>query len=391
MERNNTLISRDAKNRIRVIELSLNKIGDNYCISRKTGILNMTLTEQPEHIITRGKSKRTLLEQAELEYNAIIRKQKDKGYKDITDFGYTDLEQFNPEEILPENEKTDQNGCEKPQLCKKYKDVKQDVFEKRHYASRKLDGVRCSLFFKDGEVKTSSRGGKNYDVVISHITKDIIVRNFFMNNPNIKLDGEIYKHGWTLSKISGLCRKKEKNDEMKQLQFHCYDIIDTNKTFNERLSVLNTIKNKLRITSKIVICEHIEISGYDNIINLHNQFVNDGYEGLVLRNPDALYKSNAKDDRMIKVKMFEDDEFEIIGMAEGLRDEDFSFVLKTKEGCEFKAKPTGDRELKKWYRDNINNLIGKMGTVKYFNYTDTECSVPYLPVFKCVRDESDMS
>lgn len=390
MERNNTLITRDAKNKIRVIEISMTMVSNTYCINRKSGILNMTMTEQPTIVISYGKAKRTLLEQAELEYNAILRKQKDKGYKDITDFGYTDLSQFDPYEILPENKKTDQNGNQKPMLCKKYTDVKREKFNKQFKASRKLDGVRCSLFYKDGKIQTSSRGGKNYDVAIAHIRNDMIVRNFFLHNPKLVLDGEIYKHGWTLSKISGMCRLKEKTSEMKDLQFHCYDIIDIDKTFNERQKILQDIEKQLRITSKVQVLEHIDISGYDNIINLHNKFVNEGYEGLVLRDPNAKYKSSAKDERMIKVKMFDDDEFEITGISHGLRPEDMCFVMKTKEGCEFKAKPVGDRELKEWYINNINSLIGKMGTVKYFGYTNTECKVPNLPIFKCLRDDSDL-
>lgn len=390
MERNNTLISRDAKNKIRVLEIALTKDGNTYCITRKSGILNMMMTEQPMIVISCGKAKRTLLEQAELQYNAIIRKQKDKGYKDIIDFGYTDLEQFNPEEVLPENNKTDQNGVKKPMLCKKYTDVKPEKFNKLYKASRKMDGVRCSLFYKNGIVQTSSRGGKNYNTAISHICNDMIIKNFFSHNPNLVLDGEIYKHGWTLSKISGMCRLKDKTNEMRELQFHCYDIVDTDKTFNERLEILNMVSNKLKLTNKIQVLEHVDISGYDNIIELHNQFVNEGYEGLVLRDPNAKYKSSVKDERMIKVKMFDDDEFEIIGHADGLRPEDMCFVLKTKDGCEFKAKPTGDRELKQWYLDNMDKLIGKMGTVKYFGYTSTECKVPNLPVFKSVRDEGDL-
>lgn len=93
---------------------------------------------------------------------------------------------------------------------------------------------------------------------------------------------------------------------------------------------------------------------------------------------------------MLKVKMFQDDEFEITGMTDGLREEDFVFNMKTKEGYPFEAKPMGDRALKKWYRENIDKLIGQMGTVKYFGYTATENAVPNLPVFKSLRDKTDL-
>lgn len=124
-------------------------------------------------------------------------------------------------------------------------------------------------------------------------------------------------------------------------------------------------------------------------MSLHQQAITEGYEGLVLRDPTQPYKCGSRD-RMFKVKEFTDDEFEILGIVDGLRDEDLCFLLKTKEGNQFKAKPIGDRALKDWYRNNINSLIGKMGTVKFFGYTSTEYPVPNLPVFLSVRDKKDI-
>ena len=34
------------------------------------------------------------------------------------------------------------------------------IFDKEWLASRKLDGVRCLMYYKDGEVHTASRGGE---------------------------------------------------------------------------------------------------------------------------------------------------------------------------------------------------------------------------------------
>ena len=93
---------------------------------------------------------------------------------------------------------------------------------------------------------------------------------------------------------------------------------------------------------------------------------------------------------MLKVKKFVDAEFEVIDLVEGLRDEDLCFLLKTEDGNQFKAKPMGDRQLKQWYRDNLESLIGKMATVKYFGFTNTENPVPNLPVLKSFRLNEDM-
>ena len=87
---------------------------------------------------------------------------------------------------------------------------------------------------------------------------------------------------------------------------------------------------------------------------------------------------------MVKFKMYQDAEFEITGISEGLREEDMCFTLVTEDGIEFKAKPMGSRELKQQYRNDLQNLIGKMATVKYFYLSDD--GTPLQPVFKAIRD-----
>ncbi len=90
---------------------------------------------------------------------------------------------------------------------------------------------------------------------------------------------------------------------------------------------------------------------------------------------------------MIKVKMYQDEEFEIIDYQEGLRDEDFCFICQTDTGKPFAAKPIGDRELKASYIENIDNIIGLKGTVKFFEWSKE--GVPLQPVFQNVRYKED--
>jgi ATP-dependent DNA ligase len=256
-------------------------------------------------------------------------------------------------------------------------------------ASYKLDGVRCLIYIKDGEVHTASRGGQDYDIPATYIRKDPYLVKV-LSERNIILDGEIYRHGWPLSKISGLCRKETLEKEHKELEFRCYDILDEGSKFKFRAITLGQLKQDRPDNSKLVIVNHIPVSGLDNIMQLHNKAVSEGYEGLVLRDPDKEYKCGSRDNRMCKVKEFSDSEFKILGLVEGLRDEDMCFLLETSDGNQFKAKPMGTREDKQWYRDHINELIGKLGTVKYFGFTNTENPVPNLPVFKCVRTSEDL-
>lgn len=380
------LISRDSKSKLRVVEISCDWDSnlEIYKLKRSTGQFNGKMIEQPVIEITKGKVKRTISEQATLEFNSHVKKYLDKGYKKISDYGYDSLDNFN-EDVVPKSN-TDQKGLVKPMLCNQY-DFNDSKLEKITWkASTKLDGLRTMLYYKDGNIYTSSRGGKDYNTAATYIREDAYLQNLFKENPDLILDGELYKHGWNLQKISGLGRLETLHEDHKKLQFHCYDIVDENKTFNERYKLLKTFEQ----TEKFIVVEHVDVKGNDNINKLHDEYVEQGYEGLVLRDPSKKYKCGSRSNRMLKVKKFVDAEFEVIDLVEGLRDEDLCFLLKTEDGNQFKAKPMGDRQLKQWYRDNLDSLIGKMATVKYFGFTNTENPVPNLPVLKSFRLNEDM-
>lgn len=381
-----TLVSRDSKGKIRVIKLSCEKVNCEYIIKRESGLLNGKMTQQPMLVITKGKVKRTIDEQAELEYKALIKKQLDKGYVDAGDKSLTEDAL---KEVLP-IEKRAQSGALKPMLCKLLDKTNTKLTNKKWFGSYKIDGVRALIYYDNGVIKTASRGGQNYDIPATYILQDLYLKQIFDTYPTIVLDGEIYRHGWPLNKISGLCRKEELEANHSELKFFCYDIADESKTFNDRYSLLTSIKSQCPNGSKIVFVNHYEVNNLNEIQSLHDKAVSEHYEGLVIRDPDKPYKCGGRDNRMLKLKEFTDDDFIIKGLSEGLRDEDLCFVMETKDGYEFKAKPMGDRNDKQWYREHISELIGQQGIVKYFGYTKTDKPVPNLPVFKSLRTKEDI-
>lgn len=383
--KNQILISKDSHNKCRIVYLSCIKIEnkEEYQIIRKSGLLDGKLIDHTPIVITSGKVKRTTKEQATLEYNSHLKKYLDKGYKTLEDLGCASLAEFKNKQKSIEVSKTDQKGVGKPMLCKVYDKDDRKTQNIKWLVSRKLDGVRAFIYMKDGELHTSSRGGGHYDIAASYILNDVFIKSLFEKNPNLILDGELYIHRKPLNYISGLCRLEELKPEHRQLRFYCYDIADESQTFKQRLEYLEGIVPSWN--SLLVMVDHIEIEGHDDLMEYHNKFVNEGYEGLVMRDPDKTYKFSARDRRMQKLKAYSDFEFEIVGLEEGLRREDFTFKMKTSDGKYFNAKPIGSREDKERYRNNLNNLIGQMATVKYFTI-NSDTGLPQQPIFIGVRE-----
>lgn len=394
------LISRDNKGKIRVVDISTHWDEEQHAfgIYRVTYQYQGKKTEQPPIYIKVGKAARTLREQVELEYRSNMKKYLDKGYK-LLDRMLEDYSEDELNEIIG-NVVTDSSGFAKHMLAKQADKVKDSSIEKvKCWAvSRKIDGVRCSFYWKDGEVKSASRGGGNYDASTYQLREHPALIKLLSEHPDWVLDGELYKHGKSLQQISGAARMEKTAGGCDWLEYYLYDVMIPDVPFSERLKVLDTIAFELNLgfnpereweedELRIQIVPHeivAENNKKDQIMKLHNQYVAEGWEGCVARDVSKPYKYGGRGQEMVKFKMYQDAEFEITGISEGLREEDMCFTLVTEDGIEFKAKPMGSRELKQQYRNDLQNLIGKMATVKYFYLSDD--GTPLQPVFKAIRD-----
>jgi DNA ligase-1 len=118
-----------------------------------------------------------------------------------------------------------------------------------------------------------------------------------------------------------------------------------------------------------------------------NLFRAEQYEGAMLRNKDSKYVNKRSYD-LLKLKEFDDDEFEIIGIEEGrgkLAGHVGAFVCKTSDGKTFLAKMSGDTEKLADYFKDHSLWSGKRLTVQYQGLTGKE-RVPRFPVGKSIRD-----
>ena len=133
-------IGLDSKNKVRYVHIWTEKTENGtYLIRRESGLLDGKKVQAPDIEIAKGKVKRTLEEQVELEFNSNFKKYLDKGYKDVSDYIVDDLTSEKCAEILGDT-KTDANGVMKPMLCKLLDKDNKKLTEKEWYGSYKHDG-----------------------------------------------------------------------------------------------------------------------------------------------------------------------------------------------------------------------------------------------------------
>lgn len=260
--------------------------------------------------------------------------------------------------------------------------------------SQKLDGLRCYIT-KNGAF---SRNGKRW-VATKYIEDSL--KGFFEKNPDVILDGEIYSHTYAddFNKIVSLAKKMknikdEEWDEIKEkLEFHIFDIFHPNNVGSlKRYMLLKKIFGKERehnYHNIVVVPSYMTTK--DKFMEYYEKFMADGYEGIMLRDPDAKYE-HKRSYGLQKYKQFRDAEFEIVDIIEGTGNRSGMFgraVLKNKNGKTFEANARGDTSYYKELLKNKHKYIGKMATVRYQNETpdeDGKGGVPRFGVMIAIRD-----
>ena len=106
------LVIRNARDKVQIAHYILNQDVNNYIIERSTGQFLGKMTKQPDILIEKGKAKRSVLQQAELEYNSLIKKALNKGYKKLSSLTKTKFDIITEEELnkIVPTIKTDANG-----------------------------------------------------------------------------------------------------------------------------------------------------------------------------------------------------------------------------------------------------------------------------------------
>jgi len=249
----------------------------------------------------------------------------------------------------------------------------------------KLDGVRCLVQFSErGEVIAYSRNQKPLvigDTLVKAL--EALHRAAYPKlKPGVFLDGELYIHGLSFQEIQGKVSKQDPSSEDKlELQYHIYDYHDpsTKMDFEDRYDILSDIHfgNKtpaIKFVATMYSCKK-DIEYY------METFVGGGYEGMIIRDPDAVYAEGHRSPGLLKYKRWYDEEFKVIDIEEGRgKNKNTAILVCTIGRCSrtFKVTAPGKYAEKAHVWSNPHLFIDKPVTVKY--QEKTKKGIPRFPI-----------
>ena len=300
-----------------------------------------------------GKSNETTdKEQALSEIASIENKQRDKGYSE---------------------DGTVDHIPTKPMLAHKYETKKHKV-SFPCFVQPKLDGFRM---ISDGK-KGYTRGGKE------HVQE--CVQHLMFDTMGYQIDGELILPGNRPLQETAKAAKKFREDVSPTLRYMVYDVV-IDEPYEKRLEILNKIMenappNVLRVQTNTAKTE-------EEVFYFHHRFISSGFEGTMVRNNGGGYLVGHRSNDLLKLKDFQDAEFEIVDVEEGkgsFRGKAI-FVCKTDDGNIFNVTPEGTSEHREELWRTREDHVGKMLTVRYQALTND--GIPQFPIGVSVREEWD--
>lgn len=347
-----TLYTRNKRGKTDYWEIRVEDCNSTVTIVTEYGLHGSNNNTSVAEEVTTGKNlgrsnETTPYEQACLEARSRWNKKKDKGYSEEIPTG-----------------KVNALGLPMPMLAKPYNPGM--IPDGRWiYIQPKLDGHRCLAGWVDNEVKLWSRGGKFIDT-LPHINESLS----HTLPKHMILDGELYIHGLSLQELTS--RIKRRQDASIAVRYHVYDQV-ADYQFERRFKDIECDS-----TEVLKVPTHFEC--ISEIESFATRWILRGYEGIMVRlNDDTPYEAGYRSGSLLKVKGFEDREYEVLGIIRSNR----GVPLLLCDG--FSVIAPGTKEEKEAIFNNKDKYINQLVTVKYANLTKD--GIPFHPVAIRFRED----
>ena len=343
------------------------------------------------------------------ELNSRINAKRKEGYKELSELkdnlsddaikiaenAYIQLNDAKPliyilNTYLPKYSTTSE-GFVLPMLAKVLDDNK--PFEKygMFIGQYKINGLRCIIgaksnpmdMFNNIYLTYHSRTGEDWtakmswmdEIIIQRLDKDLIDA---MIEEGVCLDGELYLPGYSVNDINSFV----KNTNLKQhylLQYWCYDLCYENMTATHRMQLkskwcsaaywinIKTKEEHLNNKNPFVLLSNYFISNYDEAITARNNYIDLGFEGLIIRNPNSEYQFGKRNQAMFKFKKIDDGKFVIVDIKSEHKRKDLPlFVLRNDINEElFECSINKPQDVQREILINKEKYVGKYMFVEY--------------------------
>lgn len=258
-------------------------------------------------------------------------------------------------------------------------DFKKDVWLR----SRKLDGNRLILIKRGNDVKCMSRQGKEIK------TLDMLKNTISGVMGDFVLDGEVCiiddKGNENFQEIMKVITKK--NYTIPHPVMKVFDILSedefygrkTSEPFSKRFSKLCDFftMNGGKIGKFFNIVDQTVVKSKDDLMEAFNEANNNGWEGLMIRK-DVPYECG-RTNNLLKVKGFNDAEYEVIGYEMGnmrfvengkqVEKEVLANITIKHKGYEVKVGSGFSKEEREYLHKHPEEIVGSIVKVQYFEET----------------------
>lgn len=271
------------------------------------------------------------------------------------------------------------------QLSNKYKRGHKPHSLPKWIMSYKLDGLRCVALREDSGWHLYSRTGKEF-FTVEHIKPQL--ENLYTDHGWTFFDGELYKHGLPFEEIQGPIMAFTKG-QVEDMDYHIFVAGDAEKfLLNIEPNHVDPVVEFEHVNSPNVYFVTKGIVKEEEIYSALEEAFEQGYEGIMLRNPDHLYdykRSNA----LLKLKSTDDadnqqgetisdcvvidveynDRFPVVeeGVLSYKRLLNKLWVLQD-NGVKCKVGSGYTLDFRRLYTDNHFDLIGKVIEVQHQNW-----------------------
>jgi DNA ligase-1 len=246
------------------------------------------------------------------------------------------------------------------------------------YAQPKLNGYRL-LKEPDGK-EAWTRGGK------PHVPE--CVEHLMWFTPETMTDGELLLPDMPVLQVTARAAKKFREDgSSESLVYMVYDIVDEGNPFSVRFLKLRLLEPTFPDQVKLVTT--IKVNNEEELFAAHARFVEQGYEGTIVRSGEDGYNIGHRSNSLLKLKDFQDSEFRIVDVVEGKGSFKGKaiFVCETETGYRFNVTPEGTMEHRAELWNAREQHPGKWLTVRFQELT--EDGAPQFPVGVIIREEGE--